>query len=60
MSALAKVLGLPSSVIVNIRGRDKIVRHGYRVIPKAEIVYSVRAFGYGEEGFTVASFYTYH
>ena len=34
--------------------------HGYRLVPKAEIVYAIRAFGHSKKAFAVAPFNTNH
>ncbi len=46
--------------IINVRCRNNIFRHRHRIIPKTEIIYSVRTLCNGKERFTVSTFHAYH
>ena len=46
--------------VVNISCRNNVFRHHYRIIPKTEIVNTIRTFGYGKKRFTISTFHPNH
>ena len=46
--------------VVHIGGRNHVFGHGYRIIPKTEIVYPIGAFGHSEKRLAVGTFHAHH
>ena len=52
------VLMFGKAHVVYVRGRDDVVGHGYGIVPEAEVVNSVGAFGHRKERLSVSSLHT--
>ena len=46
--------------VVDVGGRNYIVGHGDGIVPKAEIVYAIGAFGHGKERLAVVTLDAHH